>query len=146
MAFRHLLQVTPKQVWAMTRWTPLTYQWTQIWSASFPDVFKQVFNIFLFSIVMIIKSINYLAFTHLLMRFFRIWINLCEDFYSFACGGFEKNHMIPDDQSSVTTFTLIDDTPTGQVHSLVEKPIKEDEAAPFKLVKTFYQPCLNKSI
>ena len=72
-------------------------------------------------------------------------VDPCQDFYSFACGGFEKKNIIPDDKSSVTTFSLISDKVTEQLHSLVEKPIKEEEAEPFKLVKRLYQSCLNKS-
>lgn len=72
-------------------------------------------------------------------------VDPCEDFYSFACGGFEERLNIPDDKSSMTTFSLISDQVTEQLRSLVEKPIKEDEAEPFKLVKKLYQSCLNKT-
>jgi len=69
----------------------------------------------------------------------------CEDFYQFACGGFEKRNIIPDDQSSVSTFSLISDKVTEQLRTLVEKPVRDDEAEPFKLVKKLYASCLNKS-
>ena len=72
-------------------------------------------------------------------------VDPCEDFYSFACGGFESKHVIPDKQSSVTTFSLISDEVNAQLKNLIERPIKENEAEPFKLVKKFYQSCLNKS-
>lgn len=62
-------------------------------------------------------------------------MNPCDDFYSFACGGFETRNVIPDDQSSVTTFSLISDEVTEQLRSLIERPIKEGDAEPFKLVK-----------
>ena len=62
-------------------------------------------------------------------------VNPCDDFYSFACGGFETRNVIPDDQSSVTTFSLISDEVTEQLRSLIERPIKEGDAEPFKLVK-----------
>lgn len=72
-------------------------------------------------------------------------VNPCEDFYSFACGGFEAKNVIPDDQSSVTTFSLISDEVTEQLRNLIERPIKEGDAEPFKLVKKLYQSCLNKT-
>ena len=72
-------------------------------------------------------------------------VDPCEDFYSFACGGFESKYVIPDKKSSVTTFTLIEDEVNVQLKNLIERPIKENEAEPFKLVKKFYQSCLNKS-
>ena len=72
-------------------------------------------------------------------------VDPCDDFYQFACGGFEKRNIIPDDQSSVTTFSLISDKVTEQLRTLVEKPIDDDEAQPFKLVKKLFKSCLNKS-
>jgi predicted metalloendopeptidase len=66
-------------------------------------------------------------------------VNPCQDFYSFACGGFVKNTVFPDDQVSA-------DKITQQLRPLIEKPIREEEAEPFKLVKRLYQSCLNKSI
>ena len=72
-------------------------------------------------------------------------VDPCDDFYSFACGGFESKYVIPDDKSSVTSFTLIGDEITAQLRDIIERPINESEAEPFKLVKKFYQSCLNKS-
>lgn len=72
-------------------------------------------------------------------------VDPCDDFYQFACGGFEKRNIIPDDQSSVTTFSLISDKVTEQLRTLVEKPIDDDEAQPFKLVKKLFKSCLNKT-
>ena len=71
-------------------------------------------------------------------------VDPCQDFYSFACGGFEKKN-IPDDRSYVDTFRVISDRVTQQLRFLVEKPIKKDEAEPFKLVKKLYQSCIDKS-
>ena len=72
-------------------------------------------------------------------------VDPCDDFYSFACGRFERDTIIPDDQSSVTTFSLLNDEVTEQLRAMIEKPITEDEAEPFKLVKRLYQSCLNRS-
>ena len=72
-------------------------------------------------------------------------VDPCVDFYSFACGKFENDTIIPDDRSSVTTFSLISDRVTEQLRILIERPIKENEAEPFKLVKMLYASCLNKS-
>ena len=72
-------------------------------------------------------------------------VDPCQDFYAFACGGFEKKN-IPDDRSYVDTFMLISDKVNQQLRFLVEKPIKEEEAEPFKLVKKFYRSCFDKGI
>lgn len=72
-------------------------------------------------------------------------VDPCEDFYSFACGGFEAKTIIPEDQLSVDIFSLIYDRMNQQLLFLMEKPIKADEAESFKLIKKLYQLCVNKS-
>ena len=73
-------------------------------------------------------------------------VDPCQDFYSFACEGFVKNTFLPDDQVSVDSFSLTADKITQQLRLLIKKPIIEEEAKPFKLVKRLNQSCLNKSI
>jgi predicted metalloendopeptidase len=72
-------------------------------------------------------------------------VDPCEDFYSFACGKFEQDTVIPDDKSSVTTFSLISDKVTEQLRKLIEKPLSDNEAPHNRLVKNLYKSCLNKS-
>lgn len=81
-----------------------------------------------------------------LMKFVDQKVDPCEDFYAFACGSFEKNTIIPDDESSVDTFSLLSDELTKKLRILIENSVEKDEAHPFKLVKQLYQSCLNKSI
>lgn len=33
----------------------------------------------------------------------------CEDFYQFACGTWDKKHLIPEDKSSINTFEVLAD-------------------------------------
>jgi predicted metalloendopeptidase len=33
----------------------------------------------------------------------------CEDFFQFACGNWNKQHMIPEDRSSISTFEVLSD-------------------------------------
>lgn len=72
-------------------------------------------------------------------------IDPCEDFYSFACGGFEAKTTIPEDQSIADIFTLINDQVNQQLRFLIERPIEDDDTKPFKLVKQLYQSCVNTS-
>ncbi|GLH05802.1 Neprilysin-2 [Gryllus bimaculatus] len=70
----------------------------------------------------------------------------CDDFYNFACGNYVKTNNIPDDKSTVNTFSIISDQLTEKLRTIVEEPIKENEAKPFKLVKKLYRACMNKTL
>ena len=42
-------------------------------------------------------------------------VSPCEDFYRFACGGFIRRTMIPDDKTRVTMFSVVEDKLHEQV-------------------------------
>lgn len=68
----------------------------------------------------------------------------CEDFYNFACGKFIKNTVIPDDQVSVTTFSLIGERLQEQLRLLVSEEVGENESKPFTIAKNIFKACMNK--
>ncbi|XP_045509587.1 neprilysin-2 [Colias croceus] len=72
-------------------------------------------------------------------------VDPCDDFYDFACGSFVKNTRIPDDKTSVNTFSIITDQLQEQIRSLLDDPISSDEPKPFVLAKTLYQACMNRT-
>ncbi|XP_063988790.1 neprilysin-2 isoform X2 [Diachasmimorpha longicaudata] len=69
----------------------------------------------------------------------------CDDFYKFACGGFLKNSLIPDDKVSVNTFSVISDKVQEQLRISIEEPSAPMEPKPFKLAKNLYKSCMNKT-
>lgn len=69
----------------------------------------------------------------------------CDDFYKFACGGFLDTTIIPDDKTTVNTFSLIVDDLEEQLRSSIEQESLPNEPKPFKLAKDFYKACMNKS-
>ncbi|XP_008194096.1 neprilysin-2 isoform X2 [Tribolium castaneum] len=73
-------------------------------------------------------------------------VDPCDDFYQFTCGNFLKTTNIPDDKSSVTSFSLISDTLQEQLRTMIEEPIKPDEPKPFQLTKKLYKACMNKTL
>ncbi|XP_026670737.1 neprilysin-2 isoform X1 [Ceratina calcarata] len=70
----------------------------------------------------------------------------CDDFYDFACGGFLKSTTIPDDKTSVNTFTGISDDLQKQLRISIEEKSSPDEPKPFRLVKNLYKACMNKTL
>ncbi|KZC07350.1 Membrane metallo-endopeptidase-like 1 [Dufourea novaeangliae] len=69
----------------------------------------------------------------------------CDDFYDFACGGFLKTINIPDDKTSVNTFTEISDKLQNQLRTSIEEKSALDEPKPFLLAKNLYKACMNKT-
>jgi len=69
----------------------------------------------------------------------------CDDFYKFACGGFLESTIIPDDKTSMTTFTTISDDLDEQLRISIEQESPPNELRPFRLAKDFYKACMNKS-
>jgi predicted metalloendopeptidase len=67
----------------------------------------------------------------------------CDDFYQFACGRFEKNVIIPDDSGSVNTINMIEGRVLGQLHTILNSEINENEIRPFKMAKKFFRQCMN---
>lgn len=73
-------------------------------------------------------------------------IDPCDDFYQFACGNFIKKTNIPDDKSSVTSFSVISDLLQEQLRTMIEEPVKPGEPKPFVLLKRIYKSCMNTTV
>ncbi|KAK7882807.1 hypothetical protein WMY93_028981 [Mugilogobius chulae] len=71
-------------------------------------------------------------------------IQPCEDFYSFACGGWLRRHGIPEDKLSYGIITAIGEHNEEKLQRLLLEPIRRpgpDSAE--RKVKEFYRSCVN---
>ncbi|XP_018329444.1 neprilysin-1 [Agrilus planipennis] len=67
----------------------------------------------------------------------------CQDFFQYACGVWNKKHMIPEDRSSISTFEVMADQLQVILKEVLEEPISlEDNEATTK-AKTFYNTCMD---
>lgn len=72
-------------------------------------------------------------------------IEPCDDFYTFACGQYLKDTIIPDDKVSVNAFSVISDKLQEQLRTIITAPIEKEDIRPFRMVKQLYLACINKS-
>lgn len=67
----------------------------------------------------------------------------CVNFFEYACGTWNKKHVIPEDRSSISTFEVLADQQQFILKSLLEEPItKLDHSATIK-AKKFYSSCMD---
>lgn len=68
----------------------------------------------------------------------------CTDFFQYACGTWNKRHIIPEDKSSISTFEVMADDLQIVLKDLLEEPTNSyDNSATIK-AKTFYRSCMDK--
>lgn len=70
-------------------------------------------------------------------------VDPCEDFFEFACGGFLKKTIIPDDKTTISRFNEISDELQLKLRGLVEAEDRPDEASFSKMVKNLYKSCMD---
>ncbi|XP_063233227.1 neprilysin-1 [Bacillus rossius redtenbacheri] len=67
----------------------------------------------------------------------------CHDFFQFACGTWNKKHVIPEDRSSISTFEVLADQLQVILKGLLEEPQSEYDSEATLKAKRFYNSCMD---
>ncbi|XP_050420480.1 neprilysin-1-like isoform X2 [Adelges cooleyi] len=67
----------------------------------------------------------------------------CEDFYQYACGTWDKRHLIPEDKSSINTFEVLADRLQIILKGLLEESVNRFDSSATIKAKLFYKSCMD---
>ncbi|XP_062841848.1 phosphate-regulating neutral endopeptidase PHEX [Trichomycterus rosablanca] len=72
-------------------------------------------------------------------------VNPCDDFYQYACGGWIKEHPIPEDSSSYGIYPWLRQNVDLKLKELLEQPTTEGDIEAVKKAKVLYRSCMNET-
>uniref|UniRef100_A0A1W7RA63 Neprilysin n=1 Tax=Hadrurus spadix TaxID=141984 RepID=A0A1W7RA63_9SCOR len=67
----------------------------------------------------------------------------CEDFFQYACGTWNRRHVIPEDRGSISTFEVMADDLQVVLKDLLEEPTNSHDNSATIKAKTFYRSCMD---
>ena len=86
-----------------------------------------------------------IAASHRLFEYMNDQADPCEDFGEFACGGFNKNTIIPDDKSRWNVFSILTKDIEYHGRRLLEEPVDDKkDFESYKKAKKYYKSCMNE--
>jgi len=86
-----------------------------------------------------------IAASHRLFEYMDDKVDPCEDFNQFACGGFIKNKIIPDDKGRWDVFAVLTKDIEYHGRRLLEEAIDDKiDFESYKKAKKYYKSCMNE--
>lgn len=72
-------------------------------------------------------------------------VDPCQNFYKHVCGNFEKNMKLSNSDAQIDKFSMLMDKITDQIYNLIQEDIDPKDPTSFKLLKTYFHSCIDKS-
>ncbi|XP_046850503.1 endothelin-converting enzyme homolog [Xenia sp. Carnegie-2017] len=71
-------------------------------------------------------------------------VNPCDDFYQYSCGGFVKNNFIPDEFSSLSSFTIVNERVQDKIANFLNNGYsKKISGTAIGKMFDYYHSCMN---
>ncbi|KAL3268210.1 hypothetical protein HHI36_007334 [Cryptolaemus montrouzieri] len=70
-------------------------------------------------------------------------VDPCQNFFQYACGTWNKKHLIPEDKSSISTFEVMADQLQLILKEVLEKPLNLEDNDATRKAKIFYNSCMD---
>lgn len=67
----------------------------------------------------------------------------CDDFYNFACGGWQDKNKIPESENEITSFTVLTKEIENAIHELIQEPSKPGESEALVKARDFFKSCMD---
>lgn len=72
-------------------------------------------------------------------------VDPCEDFYKYSCGNWIESQVIPEDKTSVSLFSVVQDELDSKLRNLIERPSTPSDPPIVLKMRNLYESCMNIS-